>query len=132
MHKKDSVISICHRSMLPSLVSRPAASALPGTLLKRQILCHIPDLLNGNLWELAQSSPFYQSFPSDSDAPQHSRVTITEHLPKATNHENPETQSTSLEAILIGSRESSWLCVPICFTLTFQGHTQPENRPWKV
>ena len=82
--------------MLPSLVSRPAASALPGTLLKRQILCHIPDLLNENLWELAPSSPFYQSFPGDSDAPQHLRVAITEHLHKATNHENPETISLRL------------------------------------
>lgn len=96
MHKKDSVVSICHRSMLPSLVSRPAASALPGTLLKRQILCHIPDLLNENPWELARSSPFYQSAPGDSDAPQHLRVTVMEHLHKAINHENPETISLRL------------------------------------
>ena len=95
-HKKDSLVSVCLRSMLPSLVSRPAASALPGTLLKRQILCHIPDLLNENPWELARSSPFYQSSPGDSDAPQHLRVTIIKHLHKAINHENPETISLRL------------------------------------
>lgn len=91
MHKKDSVISICCRSGYPVWSPDQQHQPCSGTSLKRQLLCHIPDLLNENLWEVAQSSPFYQSSHGDSDAPQHSRVTITEYPHKAINHENPET-----------------------------------------
>ena len=71
---------------------------------------------------------------SDSDAPQHLIITFIEHPHKPINYENPETinQSTSLEVVLTGPRESLWLCIPKSLTLTCQGHTQPENRPWKV
>ena len=133
MNPKDSVMSVSGRIVLPSMVPRWAASALPGNLLGRRDSLSHPEPTESKLLGfgsdtcvLAESSRWFWCTPPFEN---HRCSTSAQACKLWESRNHP---SSSLWGILTGPRESSCLCFPTGLTLTFQGHTQPKNKPWKV
>lgn len=85
-----SAVEQCYPKCRPQTSSIGPIWELVRIVLEWHILCHIPDPLNHNLREWAQTPTFYQSPPGDSDVPQHLRSTECLYTHKPVCFGNPE------------------------------------------